>query len=107
MGLKKMIKCTKKKIKKKNKCHKKIVYNDVEISEEEELRIEDELFKRAIVEEVFLDRVEEEVDRRGGIGGLDGEAFADVLSFYLAGDPRYQQVLSRELLLSRRRKRIR
>lgn len=63
---------------------------------EEEMRDRQELMNE-IMEEKFLDIIEDEVDRMGGINGLDGEAVSDILSYYMANDPRLQLKLQREL----------
>lgn len=98
------------KIKKKRKKKKK--RNNKYISIEERLKADEEKEKReemeeeiiernelirGILEEYILDIIEDEVDRRGGIKGLDGETISDILSYYMANDPRFQLKLQREL----------
>ncbi len=63
---------------------------------EEEIREREEL-TREILEEYILDIIEDEVDKRGGIEGLDGETISDILSYYIANDPRFQIKLQKEL----------
>jgi hypothetical protein len=69
---------------------------------DEEITDRDELAKE-IMEENLLDIIEDEIDRRGGIGGLDGGTISDILSYYIANDSKLQLKLQREL---RRRGRI-
>lgn len=52
----------------------------------------DEL-QREFLENRLLDWIEVEADKQG----LDGWRIADVVSYYLAGDPRFNQVLNLEL----------
>lgn len=52
----------------------------------------DEL-QREFLENRLLDWIEVQAD----IQGLDGWRIADVVSYYLAGDPRFNQVLNLEL----------
>lgn len=61
-------------------------------------------FSRILLVDSILDRIEEEVDRRGGINGIDGRAFADILSFYIDGDPRYSLLVQKELIRRSMRK---
>ncbi len=103
------------KINKKRKKRKKRINKYISIEErlkadeekeqreemEEEIRERDELL-REIVEEYLLDIIEDEVERRGGIGGLDGETISDILSYYMDNDPRFQLKLQRELARRRR-----
>ncbi len=69
--------------------------------QEEEIREMEEL-KREILEEYILDIIEDEVDRMGGIEGVDGETISDILSYYISNDPRFQIKLQRELTRRRR-----
>lgn len=69
---------------------------------DEEITDRDELAKE-IMEENLLDIIEDEIDRIGGIGGLDGGTISDILSYYIANDSKLQLKLQREL---RRRGRI-
>ena len=104
------------KIKKKRKKQKK--RNNKYISIEERLKADEEKEKREdreeeikereelireILEEYILDIIEDEVDRRGTIGDLDGETISDILSYYMANDPRFQLKLQRELRRKERR----
>lgn len=61
-------------------------------------------FSRILLIDSILDRIEEEVDRRGGINGIDGRTFADILSFYIDGDPRYSLLVQKELMRRSARK---
>lgn len=61
-------------------------------------------FSRILLIDSILDRIEEEVDKRGGINGIDGRAFADILSFYIDGDPRYSLLVQKELMRRSTRK---
>lgn len=68
----------------------------------EERRDREELINE-IMEESILDIIEDEIDRRGGINGLDGETISDILSYYIANDSRFELRLQRELIRRGRR----
>lgn len=68
---------------------------------EEERRDREELMNE-IIEESILDIIEDEIDRRGGIDGLDGETISDILSYYIANDSRVEFRLQKELRRGRR-----
>jgi len=103
------------KIKKKRKKRKKRINRYISIEErlkadeekekredmEEETKEREELIRK-ILEEYILDIIEDEVDRRGAIGDLDGETISDILSYYMNNDPRFQLKLQRELTRRRR-----
>ncbi|MEG1254365.1 hypothetical protein [Clostridium sp.] len=67
------------------------------IAETEDIKAEQEEVLRIILEEKFLDAIEDAIDNNGGIVGLDGETISDILSYYIAGDPRFRIKLEKEL----------
>lgn len=76
----------------------------IRIKKQRELEEDKAYFSRILLIDSILDRIEEEVDRRGGIDGIDGRTFADIVSFYIDGDPRYSLLVQRELMRRSARK---
>ncbi|MEG0306757.1 MAG: hypothetical protein RR636_02355 [Clostridium sp.] len=68
-----------------------------QIEDEVNRRLEAEEEIRIILEERILDAIEDLVDRNGGVSGLDGQTVSDILSYYIAGDPRFREKLKNEL----------
>ncbi|MEG2290092.1 MAG: hypothetical protein RR891_02225 [Clostridium sp.] len=68
-----------------------------QIEDEVNRRLEAEEEIRIILEERILDAIEDLVDRNGGVSGLDGQTVSDILSYYIAGDPRFKDKLKNEL----------
>jgi len=71
---------------------------EARIREVEDIKEEQEEILRIILEEKLLDAVEDAVDNNGGVAGLDGETISDILSYYIAGDPRFRVKLEKELM---------
>ena len=93
----------KKRKKRKKRINKHMTREErVKADEEEERRDREELMNE-IMEESILDIIEDEIDRRGGINGLDGETISDILSYYIANDSRFELRLQRELIRRDRR----
>lgn len=81
----------------KREKRKKVKQEEARRKKLEEEMIDRQEIMNEIVEEKFLDIIEDEVDRMGGINGLDGKAVSDILSYYIANDPRLELKLQREL----------
>ncbi len=70
---------------------------------DEEVREDKEEMLREIIEDKLLDFIEEEVNKNGGLYGMDGETIGDILSYYLDNDPRFKYKLEKELKKVRQR----
>lgn len=67
------------------------------VRHDEEVREDKEEMLREIIEDKLLDFIEEEVNKNGGLYGMDGETFSDILSYYLENDPKFKYKLEKEL----------
>lgn len=97
--LKKLLKGNKKKKKKicveNCKFYKDLMADDYIIND-------DQYEASVILENLILDRIEDVVDKNGDCL-VDGEDMADIISYYIAGDPRYRILLGRALAQRNRR----
>lgn len=82
-------------------------FKEDKMEREAEERAEQEELSRELLEEKLLDLIEDEVDRCGGLAGLDGETISDILSYYIDGDPRFRAKLEKELRRASNRRHMR